>query len=163
MSSNWRDDTPRVVCISDHDLLHNAHLSCFILRSSHPVWVHAFSQSFASNSVLGIHAAFSSNFLYQTFHDGHPLLLLHLLLHCRLLLLALQSLQLVFSKKRKNSCPTIFSQLFNSDFLLLRTLLHSNGLFLPLKVPFLVFFDFVLSPGPLLSILSAKFFQHGSI
>ena len=31
LSSNWRDDTPQVVCTSKHDLLHNAHLFCLVL------------------------------------------------------------------------------------------------------------------------------------
>ena len=46
-------------------------------------------------TVLGIHDSFRSDFLHQIFHDGHPLPLLHLLLFCQLLLLALQTLQRV--------------------------------------------------------------------
>ena len=56
--------------------------------------------------VLGIHVSFRSNFLFQIFHDGHPLLLLDLLLFCLLLLLALQSLQIVFSERGEKSRPT---------------------------------------------------------
>ena len=31
LSSNWRDDAPQVVSASNHGVLHNAHVPCFIL------------------------------------------------------------------------------------------------------------------------------------
>ena len=59
---------------------------------------------------------------------------------------ALQTLQIVFSETRENSCPTIFSPL--SNFFLLRTILHSNGLPLPLKVPLSLFSALSCPPLP---------------
>ena len=50
---------------------------------------------------------------FQIFHDGHPLLLLRLLLFCQLFLLALQTVQIVFPKQRENYRPAVFSPLSN--------------------------------------------------
>ena len=146
----------------------SSHAYHFCMVSSHPAWVHAFSQSFASKCethqrFFGIHSSFRSNFIYRIFHDGHPVLLLHLLLFCQLLLLALQTLHIFYSLNKEKILAqqsSLFFRIFN--LLFLRTLLHSKGLPLPLKAPILLSSTLYLSRTSS-SILSAKFFQHRSI
>ena len=69
-------------------------------------------------SAFSVHSTFSSDFPRHVLHHFDSLLLLHLFFFRRLILLALQSLQVVLSKQRENSCPAIFSPLSYYVFLL---------------------------------------------
>ena len=76
----------------------------FCMVSSHPGWIHALSQAAANSSET--HHLLSASMLS---FSSHSLLLLHLFFFRRLLLHALQTLQIVFSELGEDSCATIFS------------------------------------------------------
>ena len=98
-------------------LMCSSHSYHCCMVSSHPVWVHAFSQSFASVSAT------------------HQWLLASMLPFSGLIF---------FSKQEENSCPSIFSSLSYSVFLASPQYFQFQWVASAFEGPFLALFDFVL-------------------
>ena len=135
--------------------------------SSHPGWVHAFSQSFAS--IYATHQRFLAYILPFDLIFFIRSFMMAILCYCFISSCSVSSSCLLCSRcklyslnKEKSLDQQSSHHFVILYFLLLRTLFHSKGLSLPLKAPFLPSSTLYLSRTSS-SILPAKLFQHRSV